>query len=188
MPCKILRYMLLIFPVICMIGRALVWPAALESSSEENIKAAYLFNFAKFVEWPDGVFSTEHDSIQICVIGDDILSETLELLEKKVVAGRTIEVRHGNEIIPGKRCNIVYIGESYQQNVENVLDTYRGKPVLTVSSIKDFAERGGMIGFVRKGNLVRFKVNRRVVSESGLSISSRLLKLALIIDDGKERQ
>lgn len=182
---KTVKYAKLIIPVLCMLCTAFICEASLESSLEENIKAAYLFNFAKFVEWPPTAFSSKDDPLNICVLGDDPLAGGVKLLENKSVAGRKLMIHQKNSCEDGDIYHIVYIGESKRKNLLKILSRFQKKPVLTVSSINDFAGQGGMIGFVRKGNLVRFEVNRQTVMDSGLTISSRLLKLALIVDGDK---
>lgn len=183
---KTIKYAKLIFSVLCLLCTAfVVCEASMESSLEENIKSAYLFNFAKFVEWPSRAFSSKDAPLNICVLGDDSLTKGLKLLENKNVAGRKLVVHQVNNWKDAHDCHIVYIGESEKKVLGNVLSHFHHKPVLTVSSISDFAGQGGMIGFVRKGNLVRFEVNRKAVMDSELTISSRLLKLALIVEGDK---
>lgn len=156
-----------------------------ESSSEDNIKAAYLFNFAKFVEWPPGTFQSDTEPIHVCVMGDDSLADTLEALENKTVGGRRLVVEHEQKPLGIHDCHIVYVGDSLKKKLPDILNSIRHKPVLTVSGMEDFAMNGGMIGFVRKGKFIRFEVNLKGVRNSGLTISSRLLKLAVIIEEDR---
>ncbi|MBU1172770.1 MAG: YfiR family protein [Proteobacteria bacterium] len=155
---------------------------SLESSSENDIKAAYLYNFAKFVEWPKTAFGSVLSPVNVCVFGDDSLSDVLDSLENKTVAGRPMVIRHDGNLSAVEGCHILYICESEKKNLKKILADFGKKPVLTVSSVDNFAEQGGMIGFVRKGNNIRFEVNLDAVRLTGLSISSRLLKLAIIVD------
>lgn len=182
---KILKIISKIFPALFLLCTAFVCNASMESSLEENIKAAYLYNFAKFVGWPERAFEAKDSPLIIWLVDDDSLTDSLTLLENKSVSGRKLVIQYEKDKKIKTACHIVYIGESKKNSLKSVLAHFRGKPVLTVSSIKGFASQGGMIGFVRKGNLVRFEVNRNAVMESGLTISSRLLKLALIVDGDK---
>lgn len=152
-------------------------------TSENEVKAAYLFNFAKFVEWPERAFASKTSPFILCILGDNPFGEALTSLEMKKIKGRSLTVvrAHSKEQI--KACHMLYVSESEKKELTDIFIKTGNRPCLTVSSIEDFASKGGMIGFVRKGNNIRFVVNLDMVKRVELSVSSRLLNLALIVKD-----
>lgn len=158
-----------------------------ERNLENNIKAAYLYNFVKFVEWPDTVFDSRQSPVEFCVIGEDSLYENLKELQTKIIEGRNLSVGKEPGLSSTMACHIAYIGDSEKKNVKKIVSALENRPILTVSSLGDFAEQGGMIEFVRMGNNIRFKINIGAVRRSGLSISSRLLKLAIIVGENVDQ-
>lgn len=152
-------------------------------TSEKEVKAAYLFNFAKFVDWPERAFPAKTSPIVLCILGDDPFGETLASLEMKKIKGRSLTVVRSRNKDQIKACHMLYISDSEKKDLSDILSKTGGKPCLTVSSIDDFAIQGGMIGFVRKGNNIRFEVNLDVIKHGELSVSSRLLNLAQIVKD-----
>jgi len=152
-------------------------------TSENEVKAAYLFNFAKFVEWPDRAFESKTSPIVLCILGDDPFGEALTSLEMKKIKGRSLMVSRANNKEQIKPCHMLYVCDSEKKELSDVLSKSDNKTCLTVSSIDDFASKGGMIGFVRKGKNIRFEVNLDKIKRVELSVSSRLLNLALIVKD-----
>lgn len=154
-------------------------------TSEEDIKAAYLYNFAKFVEWPDHLFDSKTSPIVLCVLGENTFGDALKALENKRVMGRPFVVRHIRRPEQARGCQILFISDSEKAGFSDIVQSLGGKHCLTVSSIRNFARMGGMVGFVRVGNNIRFEVNLDTVNHAGLTISSRLLKIAMIVHDSK---
>jgi len=149
--------------------------------SENDVKAAYIFNFAKFVEWPEKAFASKSAPIVLCVLGDDSLGDAIQNLETKKIKGRSLSVVRTRSKEQIRSCHILYISESEKKEISDILSKMDGRPCLTVSSVNEFAAQGGMIGFVRKGNKVRFEVNPDAVRRAELAVSSRLLNLAIIV-------
>ncbi len=149
--------------------------------SENDVKAAYIFNFAKFVEWPEKAFASKSAPIVLCVLGDDSLGDALQNLEAKKIKGRSLSVVRTRSKEQIRSCHILYISESVKKEISDILSKTGGRPCLTVSSVNEFAAQGGMIGFVRKGNKVRFEVNPDAIRRGELMVSSRLLNLATIV-------
>jgi hypothetical protein len=148
--------------------------------SQYDVQAVYLFDFAKFVRWPAG---TEHETITICVSGVKTYTDILT----KVIAGEQIEGRplavravQNPEDIAG--CNIVFIGVAARDRLDSLLAATAGKPILTVSDVPGFLDRGGMIQFQIIANRVRFSVDLRPVARSGISLNSELLKVAVSVN------
>lgn len=148
-----------------------------QSSKENAIKAAFLYNFIKYVEWPSAGWPSKQ--ITLCVVGDNPFGEALQqVLHGKFVHGRKLVVRESPSINDVDSCQILFISPSERQRLGSILNKVRNSSVLTVSEMRDFADLGGMINFVAERNKVRFEINNRAAGQRGLTISSQLLKLA----------
>ena len=145
--------------------------------SEDQIKSAYVYNFAKFVEWPAG--APRDDKIVLCVVGNDVLGGTLSALEGRKAGGRELHiVQHTNASDSLNTCHLIYIGASEQRRFVAIIKALGETPALTISDIENFAEKGGSIGFVFRGNKIVFEVNFASVQKSKLRLPSQLLNLA----------
>lgn len=159
--------------------------AAGETLSENEVKAAYLFNFSKFVEWPEHAFASKSSPIVICILGDDPFGDILSGFESKRIQNRPISVVRTKNQDQVKSSHILYICDSEKKDLSGILAKVAGKACFTVSSVNDFASMGGMIGFVRKGNNIRFEANLDAIRHGELVVSSRLLNLAQIVKKGQ---
>ena len=146
--------------------------------SEYDVEAAYLYNFGKFVQWPDS--AKKNPTFDICILGDDPFGGTLEkLIANDHVHGRPIRKRMISRSAEAAGCAIVYISDSEARNLHRILAHLAGGSELLVSNLPDFAQSGGMIQFVLEGDRVRFKVNLNSANQSHLVLSSELLKVAV---------
>lgn len=144
-------------------------------ATESQIKAAYLFNFGKYVSWPP--FSSEH--FLICVLGRDPFGSALdEIVAGEKIAAKQAEVRRIRSFHDASSCQMLFIASSEDAQIRSVLPELANVPVLLVSDLPGFVERGGMIQFVTEGNRVRFLVNLKAAQKVGLTFSSELLKVA----------
>ena len=150
---------------------------------ENSIKAAYIYNFAKLVEWPETTFDSPDSPIQLAILGDDSFIETLMTIDNKIASGRAISIKNYGAVSEINQCHILYIGKSEKNNLNTILKKLQNKPCLTVSNIDGFASRGGMINFILVNNKVRFEINLQTTRNSDLKVSSRLLKLATIVGE-----
>jgi hypothetical protein len=149
------------------------------SASEYAVKAAFLYNFAKFVEWPPGTFAGASDSIAICVLGENPFGTLLEeAVRAKSVNGREIAVREVKTLSAGAGCHIVFLGAG---SLDEFLGALANRPVLTVSDAESAAERGAIIGLKLEENRVRFEINLLAARKAHLKLSSQLLKVAVRI-------
>jgi len=150
--------------------------------SEYQLKAAYLFNFAKFVEWPPEAFPEPTAPFTIGILGEDPFDEDLERTVKgKAVAGRRLVIRHVKALAELKSCHIVFISRSESRKTGRWREIFKALGAacaLTVSEADGFVEAGGMINFVTEGTRVRFQINDPAARRAGLKISSKLLNLA----------
>jgi hypothetical protein len=155
-------------------------PAAAEGASEYEIKAAFLFNFSKFIEWPAGAFAGDADPITICVLGRNPFGNLLdETVRDKTVNGRELAVREMSSPAAATGCKIVFISTSEQERFGEALGALADRPLLTVSDAAMAAERGAIIGLVLDENRVRFEVNLDAARRSGLRVGSQVLKVAV---------
>ena len=157
------------------------------TSKEYQIKAAFLFNFMQFVEWPPTVFKNANDPFRIGVLGQDPFNAALEdTVQGETISNHKIIVEHAMQVDDLKNCQLIFISKSEKKHVAEILSALDDKPVLTVSEIEGFAERGGGINFYLEGNKVRFEVNPDAARHDGLKVSSQLLSLGKIIETAKE--
>lgn len=149
--------------------------------SEYQIKAAFLFNFAKFVEWPAKAFATPTSPLIIGVLGDNPFGDDLErTVRGKSVNNHPLVIREKLvSITDATNCHVIFISSSESKQVPELLDAVRNTSVLTVSEMEHFTDAGGMINFVLEANKIRFQINDDAAKKAGLKISSKLLSLAV---------
>jgi hypothetical protein len=159
---------------------------ALDSSdsSEYLIKAGFIYNFAKLVEWPTTAFAQPDSPIVIGILGDDPFGATLDrIVADKKINGRSFAVKRlkwSKDLKDLKDCNILFVSSSEKEHIDSVVDTVKWMPILTIGDAPGFARRGGIINFMLEDNKVRFEVNVEAAKHAVLNISSRLLALAKI--------
>jgi YfiR/HmsC-like len=146
--------------------------------SESEVKAAYLYNFGKFVRWQTDRGSNS-DSLGLCILGKDPFGSVLDsTVEGDSIGGRKIVIKRIPKLQETDDCSILFVGMSEESRLAPILIAAQHSGVLTVSDIRDFAERGGIIGFVVQQGKIRFEVNRTAAEQSHLILSSELLKVA----------
>lgn len=154
--------------------------AAAAQAPEYDLKAAFLFNFVKFVEWPPHAFASDRAPVNLCVHGRDPFGAILDkVVEGEKVGERSLVVRRpGLDELDG--CHVLFVSRSEAERMDAVLARIGGKPVLTVADSDGFLQAGGAINFVLEGSKVRFLIDPKAAERNGLRISSRLLRLAMI--------
>jgi hypothetical protein len=143
------------------------------SSREYEIKAAYLYNFIKYVDWP-----TSKDTVTIGVLGGNPFGPALSPLNGKIVKGRRVVVKEIDSVRDAANCQVIFVSSSERQRLREILENLKNAHVLTVGEMDGFAEDGGIINFIEENNKVRFEINPDAARRTGLTISSELLKLA----------
>jgi hypothetical protein len=157
---------------------------ALESSdsSEYLIKAGFVYNFAKLVAWPASAFAQPDSPIVIGILGTDPFGTTIDLVVgDKKINGRGFVVKRlkwGSDL---KDCSMLFVSSSETAHLDELLRLVKGLPILTIGETPAFARRGGVINFTLEDNKVRFEVNIEAAKRADLTISSRLLTLARIV-------
>jgi hypothetical protein len=165
---------------------ALVLFASPQASAQENkpaeyrVKAVYLYNFGKFVQWPAGAAPDgSENGFPLCVLGPDPFGATLdEIVKGESIEGQPLVTRRIDRVEGADGCRILFITAMPRERLIMTLQTLQSKPVLTVSDMPDFCNRGGMIQFVLQADKVRFEVNLPPAEKAGLTLSSQLLKVA----------
>lgn len=148
---------------------------------EYLIKAAFLYNFARFTEWPSDAFEGAMDPIRLCILGQSPFGRALETIDGKTVRSRMISVVNLVWADEASQCHMLFISTSAQGRVAKLFDLLAGKPILTVSDWPEVAESGSIIGLEIVKKKIRFRVNVDAATNARLQFSSRLLNLAKII-------
>jgi len=151
---------------------------AQQSKPEEyQVKAVYLYNFGRFIDWP--ATGNKDDSFTICVLGRDPFGAVLDAtLAGETIGDKKLVARRLASTLDGSNCKILFISSSESSRMKQILAAVEKFGVLTVSDLPDFAINGGMIQFVLRDNKVRFEVNLAAAERAGLTLSSQLLKVA----------
>jgi hypothetical protein len=150
--------------------------------NEYQVKAAFLYNFAKFVEWPPQTFKSPTDPIAICILGPDPFGDALnETIGGKVVAGRTFEVRKISNSQSVRNCPILFVRASEGKRFRAMLDSLKGSGVLSVGEAEGFATGGGVINFKLEHGSIRLEINVAAAEYAQVHVSSKLLSLAQVV-------
>ena len=155
--------------------------AKASASREYRIKAAFLYNFAKFTVWPATAFADAKAPLRLCVLGEDPFDGALDALEGRTVRNRPIVASRPASGDPLGKCHLLFIGASEHGRLGTILESLRGMPVLVVGDTPHFASSGGIIRLEIVGNKVRFEINVGAAQHAKLKIDSRLLKLGRIV-------
>jgi len=147
------------------------------SVGEYSLKAAFIYNFSKFVEWPESAFRGRRDFC-IASLGRTPLDRELAALNGKVVQGRSIVFRKVSSPEDAAQCQVLIISRSELSKLEGILDTLRDLPVLTIAESDDFCKKGGMLSLEKENGKIVFDVNFRETQRAKLKPNSQLLKLA----------
>jgi len=168
--------------LLFIIGSALPAQGQASSPSEYQLKAAFLFNFAKFIEWPQDAFAGPQSPFAICVFGKDPFGNSLdEVLANKTVGDRSISIQRTKAIAELRHCQIVFVSHPETERVADIVGALEGTNVLLVGESEGFAASGGMIEFTLEQGRVRFSINPDAAEHANLRFSSKLLALAKIV-------
>jgi hypothetical protein len=152
--------------------------------SEYKLKAAFLFNFAKFVDWPEGTFVNSQSAFAVCVLGKDPFGHLLDdALSSKKIADRPVVVERLKDKGEARRCQMVFVSATEGDSLPAVLDAVRGASVLLIGETPDFAASGGTIEFTLEDSRIRFLINTDAADRARLRVDSKLLALAKVVHD-----
>jgi hypothetical protein len=167
---------------ICALLAAPNLRAQQSTAGEYEVKATYLYNFARFTEWPAQDAGAKDNSFAVCVLGRDPFGPILDtILAGEAIDGKHMVHRRISAVQEAANCRIVFISSSEESRLKETLAVLGRMSALTVSDIRDFSVRGGMIQFVLERDKVRFEVNLQTAGKAGLVLSSELLKVAISV-------
>lgn len=150
-------------------------------SREYQVKAAMIFNFAQFVEWPADAFQSSDSPLVIAVVGTNPFGDVLErLVEGKTISGRAVGVKYFTSADRIGPCHVLFVPASLNRELSRIMRAIEGQPVLSIGETEEFPWAGGIIRFYTEDNKVRFEINPEAAERARLKISSKLLKLARI--------
>lgn len=165
--------------LFCAGATGALWAA--EATLEYKVKAAFLLNFTKFIDWPPGAFSAPDEPFAICILGSDPFGKALDdIVEGESVGDHKLTVRRITDVPQPKTCQMLFIGPG-EKEASRTLEAV-GPGVLTVGEGDTFTREGGAIGFVVDRRRVRFDINVSAAGRAGLKLSSRLLSVARAIE------
>jgi hypothetical protein len=166
-------------------GEHMVSPGAIKGqiiSDEYTVKAAFLYNFVKFVDWPAGAFKASADPIRICTLGESPMGGALdETLRGRTFAGRTLVSIKISEPRQADNCQLLFVSSSEPKPVRAILSKIQATGLLTIGEADGFAEAGGMINLKLQGGKIRLEINAEAAERAQLRLSSKLLSLARIV-------
>jgi hypothetical protein len=150
-------------------------------AKEYSVKAAFLFNFVKFIEWPDESFKNSQSPIVISFIGKDPFGDALNEFRGKTINGRTIVIHRVPSVESLERSHVIFVSKSEKDNLPAILKAVETWHTLTVGDMKSFAQSGGIINLVNIDNKIGFEINVGAAEKARLKVSSKLLKLSKIV-------
>jgi len=154
---------------------------AADVPTDYQVKAAFLLNFTKFIEWPAAAFAARDAPIAICILGDDPFGSALDqIVAGEVVNGRPVAAQRIKRVPPPKSCQVLFVGRP-EKDAAEILPGL-GPGILTVGEGPSFVHGGGMIAFVVENRRVRFEINQAAAENAGIKLSSRLLNVAKSVE------
>jgi uncharacterized protein DUF4154 len=165
-----------VVPALTLLAAA---PAS-DSAGEYEVKAAFLYNFTRFVEWPPEAFPDANAPLTLCVVGKDPFGEVLDdVVRDETVGGRRLAVVRPGPGDDLAHCQLLFVSRSEHPRLGALLRRLQGKSVFTVGEEEGFLEAGGILRFVRAGRSVRFEINQAAAERAPLKISSKLMRLGV---------
>jgi hypothetical protein len=162
-------------------------PAQTEISREYQVKAVFLFNFAQFIAWPTNAFAGAQTPMTIGVLGDDPFDSFLdETVRGEKVGEHPLVIQRYRRVEDVEDCQILFVSRSEDGQTEHILAALKGRNILTVSDADGFIKDGGVVRFVTEENKIHFKINMEAAKDANLAISSKLLRLAEIVEPGSD--
>jgi len=163
---------------IAFVFMAWAMPSRAVDLSEYQVKAAFIYNFAKFVEWPADAAAARGGNFSVCIIGQDPFGAAFASVEGRLVSGRPLRVRRDVRLDDALGCQIAFIAESEERRYQALLKILETAPILTISDIEGFAEAGGAVGLFVLDKRLKFDANFATLQRTNLKASSQVLRLA----------
>jgi len=172
----------ILFAIGVVIGISAPLSAETAELPEYQLKALFIFNFAKFITWPPDTFEAPDAPIIIAVLGEDPFGPALQqTLLGKSVQGHPIQIIHLASGEPVSSCHILFVARSEKDRLISTLEQVAGRAILTVGDFDRFAHRGGMINLFIEGKAIRFEINANATEKAGFKVSSKLGGLGVIV-------
>jgi hypothetical protein len=167
---------------VLVVAASLALPCYADAPTREYIvKAAFIYNFTQFIEWPDSAFDSKDAPFVIATFGDDPFNGALDqTMSGKSAASRSIVVKHFGSVDDVQSCQLLFVPATQDSNLKALSDKLNNKPILTVGESDAFIEAGGDIRFYLDGNRIRFEIDPSPIETDGLKVSAKLMKLARI--------
>ncbi|MES0327712.1 MAG: YfiR family protein [Gammaproteobacteria bacterium] len=169
----------------CLFAASAMQVATAQTRVEEEhlLKAAFIYNFAKFTRWPENILKGQDAQLNLCTAGEDRLVGELKRLAGRIIKEHPVTIVSLKNMPVPKNCHLLYIATSEKRGYKDILKSVRGEPVLTISELPHFSRSGGMIELYREKDQTRFIINLGIAREAELVLSSRLLSLAVVINN-----
>ena len=151
--------------------------------NEHQVKAAMLFNMIKFVDWPTDALAGDNGTITVCVLGRGGFVTALDALQGERLRGRSISIRHISQPQEASGCQVLAVGDVDRRTVAAIVERTRQQALLTISDMPNFAQAGGVVGFMEQEGKMRFVVNTSAAQQHRIRINSQLLRIARIVQD-----
>lgn len=186
-PKEISSWLLIILSLVVLLLPLSILAANVDDIEEDILKAIYSFKFGKFTEWPKTKLNDGNSTLGFCILGKNPFTQAaLETIEAAVVKGRKLQIMIyesgllSNDALD--ECHILYVSQSEKTRQQPILSALRDKPILTVSDIEGFSQKGGMITLINIDQQIQFQLNPGAITRAGLEISSKLIELAKIVN------
>jgi hypothetical protein len=177
------RYLFNIMLVFCLVaGNTAALSAEQQKAGEYQVKALFLYNFINFVDWPAGSSFSSSPAINVCIVGDDPFADALDNIRNETVKGKKLAIRFYRPFDEPAGCHLLFIPASEKSRADQILRSVRDANVLTVSDTVEEGRQGAIISFFIEQKKVRFAINIEAAKKAGLKISSKLLRLAKIVN------
>ncbi|MDI1230224.1 MAG: YfiR family protein [Methylobacter sp.] len=174
---KIINLLGVFFGIVLLLSQQVI---ADDANIEYKVKAGYVYNFTKFITWPEDRYET----FNLCIVGEDPFGDLIDPIEQRTAFGRPIKLFRFNRLNKEQHCHILFISAAIKDKVllKGMLIVDNTHTSLTVGESNEFTAQGGMIGFVNRLGKIKLQINLKALQQSGLKISAKLLEVAELID------
>jgi len=177
-----------ILPVILLGAGFFAEPLRAQAFKEYDVKAAFLYHLAEFVDWPPEAFPAAEHPLVIGVLGADPFGKALdEVVKNEEVKNRKLDVQRYHSMEEVKTCHILFISQSEAGRLEQIFSSLKDRKILTVGDTEGFAQRGGIVRFLTEKNKIRLRINLDAAKAASLTISSKLLRAAEVVGSEAEK-
>jgi len=153
-----------------------------QSVEKQTVLAVLTLNVARFTRWPEHAFKNEKNTLNLCVFGDNVVQQSFENINNKVINNKNIHVINLSRLRNVNQCQLLYLSELNRNRLTPLLIELKGQPILTIGENMEFLQAGGMVGLEKVNEKMQLNINLSVIKQTELEISSRLLKLANIVN------